>query len=207
MTRSLPKTPLWPRWGRSGSRLAAVCSSRLAAPGTAATTGSTAFPGGSSMRRPKPTGRRDSDIEALLGGDPIHRRLRGEGAETLHPGEQDTLAIVQPLLDVEREDIASAGRADAEGDRDGVVGLVRDRQRDMPHPELLGARRRAPVEADGRLACREAFDLDVAPADAAHAESEHLGDGLLRGPASGERLGPIPDVGTLGRGQDTQIGR
>ena len=55
---------------------------------------------------------------------------------------------------------------DAEGDRDGVLGLVADRHRDPLHPELLRPGGRAAVEPDRRLAGRQPLDLDVAPADA-----------------------------------------
>ena len=74
--------------------------------------------------------------------------------------------------------------------------------RDPVHAELLGARRGPAVEADRRLAGRQPLDLDVAPADAADAEPEDLADGLLRGPAAGERLGPVADVALLARRQD-----
>src|SRR4051794_37493616 len=45
-------------------------------------------------------------------------------AEALHPGQDPSLAIVEPFLDVHGEEEAPARRPDAVGDRDGVVGLV-----------------------------------------------------------------------------------
>ena len=125
-----------------------------------------------------------------------------ERAKPLHPGEDAPLAVVEPRLDVEREDVPPAGGPDPERDRDRVVGFVGDRDRDAVHPELLGPRGGATVEPDGRLAGRQPLDLDVAPADAPDAEPEDLADRLLRRPAAGERLGPVADVALLGRGQD-----
>ena len=90
--------------------------------------------------------------------------------------------------------------ADPEGDRDRVVRLVADRDGDPAHAELLGARGGAAVEPDRRLAGRQALDLDLAPADAPDAEAEDLADRLLGGPAAGERLGPVADVGAAPRG-------
>jgi len=58
------------------------------------------------------------------------------------------------------------------------------------------------VEPDRGLAGRQPFDLDVAPADAAHPEAEDLGHGLLGRPAAGHRLGSAADVALLGVGQD-----
>ena len=69
-------------------------------------------------------------------------------------------------------------------------------------PELLRAVGGPPVETHRRLPGRQPLDLDVAPADAANAQAEHLRDGLLGGPAAGHRLGPTPDVPLLGLGQD-----
>jgi len=42
------------------------------------------------------------------------------------------------------------------------------------------------MQSYGRLTRARAPDLDLSPADAANAESEHLRDGLLRGPPAGE---------------------
>jgi len=125
-----------------------------------------------------------------------------ELAEPLHPREEPSLAIVEARLDVEREDVAPGRRPDPESDRDRIVRLVADRERDQLHPELLGPRRRPAVEANGGLAGRKPLDLDVAPADAADPEAEDLRHGLLRRPAPGEGLRPHPDIALLGRGQD-----
>ena len=76
-----------------------------------------------------------------------------------------------------------------------------DREGDPTHPELLGPRRGTAVQADGRLAGRQPFDLDVAPADTADAQAEHLRDRLLGRPSTGHRLGPVADVAALGVGQ------
>ena len=73
-------------------------------------------PAGQPSRRPvgRASGARPPGVRASL----VQR------AEPLHPGEEPPLAVVEPLLDVEREDVAAAGRPDAERDRDRVVGLV-----------------------------------------------------------------------------------
>src|SRR5215212_4381847 len=116
--------------------------------------------------RPKPRGLR-SAIGAARAFHAVTRIVdrsgRGSGgevAEPLHPGKDPTLAIVEPLLDVEREDVPTAGRSDAERDGDRVVGLVADRDRDALHAELLGAPRGATVEPDRGLSGRESLDLD-----------------------------------------------
>ena len=57
------------------------------------------------------------------------------------------------------------------------------------------------MKSDGGLAGRQPLDLDVAPADAADAEAEHLADRLLGRPAARERLGPIAHVAALRLGQ------
>src|SRR5207247_11187001 len=70
----------------------------------------------------------------------------------------------------------------------------------------LAQRRRAgggpAAEPDRRLAARQPRDLDVAPADPADAQAEHLADRLLGRPSTGERLRPQPDVALLARRQD-----
>ena len=48
---------------------------------------------------------------------------------------------------------------------------------------------------------RQPLDLDLGPADPAHAQPQHLGHGLLRGPAPGEVLRPVADVAALALGQ------
>src|SRR4029079_5714874 len=92
------------------------------------------------------------------------------------------------------EDVPAAGGPDAERDRDRIVGLVADRHRDPDHPQLPRAGLGPAVEADRRVARREALDLDLLPADAPDAEPQDLAHGLLRRPPPGERLGPIADV-------------
>ena len=213
MTRTLPNAPLWPRLSRAGRRADAIASSRSSAPSTgrAAASAAAGRPAESlDAAEAQPSvgtghGSRRRRRAPILGRDRrlVERRVRlVERPEPLHPGEQPPLAVVEPLLDVEREDVPPARRPDAERDRDGVVGFVGDRHGDPVHPELLGARRRPAVEPDRRLAGRQPLDLDVAPADPADAEPEDLGHRLLRRPATGERLGPHPDVALLVRRQD-----
>ena len=76
-----------------------------------------------------------------------------------------------------------------------------DRHGDPAHPELLGSRGGPAVEPHVRLARRQAFDLDLGPADAADAEPEDLGHGLLGRPPAGEVLGPVAHVAALAVGQ------
>jgi hypothetical protein len=125
-------------------------------------------------------------------------------AQTFHAREESPLAIVKPLLDVKREDVPPARRPDPEGDRDRVVRLVADGERDPLHAELFRARRGTAVQADRGLARRQPLDLDVAPADPADAEPEHLRDGFLGGPPTRERLGPETDVALFERCQDAR---
>src|SRR5262245_15384667 len=198
MTSTFPNDPLWPRFGRSGSRPAAIASSSVTAPGTAVATDEPE----TSSRRPNPTGRSVIVVApAVVAGQPAG--LVVERVQALDPGQQSPLAVVEPLVDVDREDEATAGRPDAERDRNCVISLVGDRDGDPRHPELPRPPFRAAVEADCRLSRRQPLDLDLLPADAPHAQPEDLADGLLRGPAAGERLGPIADVAALRRRQDT----
>ena len=133
----------------------------------------------------------------------LELRARGlEGAQPLEPGHQLALAVVEPRVDVEREHVPAARGPHAERDRHGELRLVGDRHRDPAHAQLLGALRRAAVEHDRRLAGRQPLDLDVLPADPADAQAQHLGHGLLGGPAPGERLGPLADVALLAGRQD-----
>src|SRR5829696_6831407 len=111
MTRTLPKVPLWPRAGRSGRSAVAALSSMAGGPDAAP---ASCVPWASC--RPKPRGR-FSGIRVL--GRRRLAGLVGQRSEPLHPGEEALLAVVEPLLDVEREDVPPAGRADAERDRDG----------------------------------------------------------------------------------------
>ena len=136
--------------------------------------------------------------ELPFGGD----RLLVQGPEPVHPREDGLLAIVEAGIDVGREDERATRGADAIRDRDRVLALVADRYRDPLHAQLLGAREGAVVEAHRRLARGQAHDLDLAPADAADAEAEDLAHGLLGRPATGQVLGPVADVGVLGRGED-----
>src|SRR5437773_1017818 len=188
MTRTLPNVPLWPRAGRSGSSSATMSSSSSVAP--SATGVSVAPP------RPKPSDR--STIAALRLR--ASRRVR-QPAEPLEAGEDSSLAVVEAVLDVGREEEPAAGGSDAERNCDRVIGLVADRQRDPRHAQLLRPSRRAPVQPNGGLARWQPLDLDVAPADAADAQAKHLRDGLLRRPATRERLGPVTDVAVLARRQ------
>src|SRR5215207_1113477 len=148
MTSTLPNVPLWPRAGRSGSSWAALLSSSVAA--SCAESPSTVAAGASSCRR-KPSGRRSAigDLRGL-----VHR------PEALHAGDDAAFAVVQPLLDVGREQEPSPGRSNAEGDRDRVLGLMADGDGDPAHPELLRALCGAAVEADVGLPRGQALDLD-----------------------------------------------
>src|SRR5438093_5707221 len=149
MARTLPNMPLCPRAGRSGRSAAAARSSIV---GTAG--GAVAPAAAASSCRPKPSGRR-SGIGLPRGR---HR------SQALHPGEDPALAIVEALLDVGWEEESPARRPDAERDRDGVLRLMADRDRDPLHAQLLRAPRGAAVEAHGRSAVRQAFDLELRPA-------------------------------------------
>ena len=154
------------------------------------------------LRRPNPTGLRSGMGWLRCVGVGDGRECRGgfgigQGPEPLDPGEDPSLPVIESLLDVGREDEPAAGSPNAERDRDGVFGFVGDGDRDPLHAELVCACGRTPMKADGRLTGREALDLDVAPADAADAEAEHLRDGLLGRPPAGHRLGTIADIPAL----------
>src|SRR3954454_24098869 len=104
MTRTLPNVPLWPRAGRSGSSSATMSPSSSVAPSA---TGVSVAP-----VRPNPSDR--SVIAAL--------RLRRSGgarkpAEPLEAGEDSSLAVVEPLLDVRRKEETGAGGSGAGGQR------------------------------------------------------------------------------------------
>ena len=198
MTRTLPNVPLWPRFGRSGSSAATPSSSSLVA-----SSGNGSSPGAAGL-----VARLVAPAEAETDRPPLsHRNLHPRAcpasvvAQALQPGEDPPFALVEPGLDVEREDVAAAGGPDAERDRHRVVRFVGDGDRDPAHAELVGTGRRPAVQPDRRLAGRQPLDLDVAPADAAHAEPEDLRHRLLGGPATGHRLGAIADVAALGVGQ------
>src|SRR3954468_1694094 len=211
MTRSLPNVPLWPRPSRVGTSFAIASSSSRTEPAGGGAAGGGAV--GAPARGPNPTGGWSATppIRAAVSGglpgraDARRLELGGGGLQRAHPleaGEELALAVVEPLVDVEREHVPAARGPDAERDGDGVLRLVRDRDRDAAHPELLGPPGGAAPQDDRGLARREPLDLDVRPADAAHAEAQHLRHGLLRGPSSGEGLGPHPDVPLLSLGED-----
>ena len=220
MTSSLPNEPLWPRASRDGSSDAArSSSSRRRALRPRPLRGARAR-ARRTVGRPPPTPRagrtRGRPCQASSASARPRRawgirRVRGQvrratglggHAQPFDAGQDPALAVVEPLLDVGREQEPATGRADAEGDGHRVVRLVADGHRDATHPELLGAGRGAAVEPDGGLAGRQPLDLDVAPADAAHAQPEDLADGLLGRPPAGHRLGSVAHVALLGRGQD-----
>ena len=83
--------------------------------------------------------------------------------EDLHLVTDDTLALVESLVDVEREDIAATRGPHAEGDGHGVVRLVGDGQRDAAHAER--AARAALVLDEDRLPERAAHRLGDQPRD------------------------------------------
>ena len=120
----------------------------------------------------------------------------------LHSGQDASLAVIEALLDVQREEVPAAGRTDAERNGHCVVRLVADRDRDPLHAELAGPRGRPAVQADGRLSGWQPLDLDLTPADAADAEAQNLGHRLLGRPSPGHRFGPIPHVALLRRGEN-----
>src|SRR5436189_5144203 len=178
MTRRLPNEPLWPRADRSGISPAAMSSSSLTAPaGNGSLRPTLSLPVATASRRPKRTGPRSGT------GRPRRTRLgsvlsvrgvrceRGRPAglgrlpEPLDAGQDPPLALIEPVLDIGREEVAPAGGADPEGDRDRVVRFVRDRDRDPVHAELTGTGLGTPMEPDRRLAGRQPLDLDVTPAD------------------------------------------
>ncbi len=193
---SLPLVPLWPRGSRVGSRARTMASSRTMGSPTAAIIG-TPTP------RPRRPGRRRVPSSSVGSGPAsgIGVRLAIEAPESLDARQDLPLAIVQAILDVDREDVGATGRAHAEGDGHGVRALVADGDRDAAHAELLGATLGAVVETDAGLAGRQADDLDLPPADAADAEPEDLADGLLGGPAAGHGLGTAAHVGGFRVGQ------
>src|SRR3954452_14020460 len=147
MTRSLPNVPLWPRPSRVGTSLAMASSSSRTEPAGGGAVGGGAV--GSPARRPNPTGRWSATtaIRAAVSGglpgraDARRLELGGGGLQRAHPlepGEELPPRVVEPLVDVEREHVPAARGPDAERDGHGVLRLVRDRDRDAAHPELLG---------------------------------------------------------------------
>src|SRR3954454_73578 len=208
MTSSLPNEPLWPRAFRSGMSVATRSSSSFVAPVGNGTDAGVAAPPAGASRRPNPTGPRSGTLRfPVCPGRSVGRERLGaacdrDRAEALDPGQDAAFALVEALLDVEREDIPPPRRPDPEGDRDGVVRFVADRDGHALHPELLGAVGSAAVEADRWLSGRQPLDLDVAPADASDSEAEDLRDGLLGRPPAGHRLGAAPDVAPFGFRQD-----
>ena len=141
------------------SRAIASSSSRDEPSGTANTPGPTCRIRPPSQTRPVVVPSRPDPVIVDLGGQ--HPRGIVECLHPLEHVEQLALPIVQPLVDVEREHVAPTAVPDPERDRHRVVRLVGDRDRDPAHPELVGALRRPPMEADRRLAGRQAFDLDA----------------------------------------------
>ena len=124
-------------------------------------------------------------------------------AKATHPCQQLLLAVIEAGFDIDREDEGATLCTDAEGDGDGIFVLVTDGYRDPLHAQLVGAPQRAIVEPHDGLAGGQAHDLDLPPTHTADAQTEHLADGFLGGPAAGEALRTITHVGVLGRGQDT----
>src|SRR5436309_3611958 len=91
-----------------------------------------------------------------------------------------------------------APSAQTHGDRDGEVADVRDADRQrLAKAERAGALLGASVERDRGLPQRRALDLDLLPADTAHAEAEHLRYRLFRRPPPGEAEDVAPAVTLL----------
>src|SRR5450756_2375813 len=159
MTSSLPNVPLLPRGARGGSSAAALRSSTIGS-----TSGTASFTTADSSCCRKPSGRESGigRLGSLLAN--VETRFV-QDTEPFHAGENPPLSVVEARLDVGREHEPTARRSYAERDRDSVLVLVADRDRDALHPELLGARSRPPVEPDRRLARRQPLDLDLLPAD------------------------------------------
>src|SRR5215212_9542450 len=179
MTSTLPNVPLCPRAGRSGRIAAAALSSIGGGPASPA---ASAVDGSSWCANPSG---RFSAI-AVLRADAA--RLLGERPQSLHSGEDPPLSVIETLFDVDGEDVAPARRADPERDRNGVLGLVADRDRDAVHSQLLGSSCGPAMQPNRRLAGRQPLYRELGPADAPNAEPEDLAHGLLRGPPSGEVL-------------------
>src|SRR5437773_7293932 len=140
MTSSLPKRPLWPRSGRSGRSAAAASSSRTGPAVVDGPASADEAPPAGAAARPKPTGRSATVV------------LLGERTEAFHPLEDPALPVVQPGLDVGREEETPSGGPHAERDGDRELGLVADGDGHPAHAQLRGPGSRPAVEADSRLA-------------------------------------------------------
>src|SRR5450432_4098669 len=138
----------------------------------------------------------------MASGSGVNRVGLVEGPEAVQPGQDARLALIDPGLDIGREDVAPAERPDPEGNRHGVLRLVADRNGDAAHPELLGPGSSAVMEPDGGRAGGQAFDLDLLPADPPDAQAKDLADGLLGSPPAGHRLRAAADIAALSGGQD-----
>src|SRR6188508_2971369 len=154
MTSSFPNEPLWPRAGRSGIKAPTMSSSSFVAPAGNALAASVPSTSRGASRRPKPTGRRSGTgssrvdrLGSICGEIPRSAGL-GRRPQALDPGQDATLALVETLLDVGREDVPPASHPHAKGDRNRVIRFVRDRDRDPLHAELLSAGSGAAVEPD-----------------------------------------------------------
>src|SRR5687768_3449408 len=91
-----------------------------------------------------------------------------------------------------------------DGDGNRHAPLVRDRDAHLFEVHGLGPTRGAAMEVDLRRTGPVRQDRDVAPSDAAHAEAEHLADGLLGRPATRDPLDPASAVALLVFGQDAK---
>src|SRR6185369_14246995 len=127
---SLPNEPLWPRAGRSGMSAAMMSSSSLVAPSGNGLDALGPAASGGAPRRPNPTGLRSGTgrIRKLRLGC-IGREGRcsagvGHRSQALDPGEDAPFALVEPLLDVGREDEPAAGHPDPERDGHCVLRFV-----------------------------------------------------------------------------------
>src|SRR4249919_3006627 len=102
---------------------ATMSSSSFVAPEGNGTVAGIAGPLAGASLRPKPTGLRSGTLRLLVGRGWSIRRERlgptGHGGrpKPLDPGQDPPFALVETLLDVEREDVAPTRRPDPERDR------------------------------------------------------------------------------------------
>ncbi len=210
--------PLWPRAERSGSSPEAIVSSSFVAPAGQGRSSGPAAGGGIGRRLAAP----EADRSSLR-----HRgrppRLGGSSPPAGRWGASEARAPAPPASAAERRrSMRARMRRSRSSSRSSMSGGNRYRPPAVrtpkamataysdswvidsamrPMPELLGPSQGPAVEAHRRLAGGQPLDLDVAPADAPHAQAQDLADGLLGRPAAGHRLGPVAHVALFVRGQ------